>query len=104
MIDCQANVLDITPEQVAQLLLDKGGSDLGEVLQRRYVCDIESGDTSRWVLLRDTDGQVTLTAKEIDSDAIAGTHESETEVGDSRAPTPCWFQPWCRRGLGSLRW
>ena len=52
------------------------------MLQRRYAYDIEPGDASRWVRLRDTGSQVTLTVKEIDSDAIGGTRETETEVGD----------------------
>lgn len=82
VIEYEAKALDIEPEEVARLILDKGGSDLGEVLQRRYVYDIEPGDASRWVRLRDTGSQVTLTVKEIDSDAIGGTRETETEVGD----------------------
>lgn len=82
VIEYEAKVLGIDPEQVSRTILDKGGADLGEVLQRRYVYDIEPGDASRWVRLRDTGSQVTLTVKEIDSDAIGGTRETETEVGD----------------------
>jgi adenylate cyclase class 2 len=82
VIEYEAKVLDIDPAQVAKLILDKGGADLGEVLQRRYVYDIEPGDASRWVRLRDTGNDVTLTVKEIDSDAIGGTRETETAVGD----------------------
>ncbi|WP_304452100.1 class IV adenylate cyclase [Nocardiopsis sp. YSL2] len=81
-IEYEAKVLDIDVDQVARRILDKGGADLGEVLQRRYVYDIEPGDVSRWLRLRDTGRQVTLTVKEIDSDAIGGTRETETEVGD----------------------
>ena len=81
VIEYEAKVLGIEPKQVVRLILDKGGSDLGEVLQRRYVYDIEPGDASRWVRLRDTGSQVTLTVKEIDSDAIGGTRETETAVG-----------------------
>ncbi len=82
VIEYEAKVLDIDSERVARLILDKGGVDLGEVLQRRYVYDIEPRDESWWVRLRDTGSQVTLTVKEIDSDAIGGTRETETEVGD----------------------
>jgi adenylate cyclase class 2 len=82
VVEYEAKVLDIDVERVARLILDKGGADLGEVLQRRYVYDIEPGDASRWVRLRDTGSEVTLTVKEIDSDAIGGTRETETEVGD----------------------
>ena len=81
-IEYEAKVLDIDIEQVIQRILDKGGTDLGEVFQRRYVYDIDPDDSSRWVRLRDTGDQVTLTIKEIDSDAIGGTRETETTVGD----------------------
>ena len=81
-IEYEAKVLDIDPDRAARLILDKGGQSLGEVLQRRYVYDIEPGDASRWVRLRDTGSRVTLAVKEIDSDAIDGTRETETEVGD----------------------
>ena len=81
-IEYEAKVLDIDLDQVARRILEKGGTDLGEVLQRRYVYDIAPGDASRWVRLRDTGSQVTLTVKEIDSDAIGGTRETETVVGD----------------------
>ena len=81
-IEYEAKVLDIDIEQVIQRILDKGGTDLGEVFQRRYVYDIAPDDSSRWVRLRDTGDQVTLTIKEIDSDAIGGTRETETTVGD----------------------
>ncbi|MDE3724907.1 class IV adenylate cyclase [Nocardiopsis sp. N85] len=81
-IEYEAKVLDIDPDRVTRLILDKGGEDLGEVLQRRYVYDIEPEDASRWVRLRDTGGRVTLAVKEIGSDAIDGTRETETEVGD----------------------
>lgn len=82
VIEYEAKVLGIDVALVARRILDKGGTDLGEVLQRRYVYDIEPGDLSRWVRLRDTGSQVTLTVKEIDSDAIGGTRETETTVGD----------------------
>lgn len=82
VIEYEAKVLDIDVDWVSRLILDKGGADLGEKLQRRYVYDIEPGDSSRWVRLRDTGSQVTLTVKEIDSDTIGGTRETETEVGD----------------------
>lgn len=81
-IEYEAKVLDIDPEQLAQRIIDKGGTDLGQVLQRRYVYDIDPADASRWVRLRDTGTQATLCVKEIDSDAIGGTRETETVVGD----------------------
>lgn len=81
-IEYEAKVLGIDPDQLAQHLIDKGGTDLGQVLQRRYVYDIDPADPSRWMRLRDTGTQATLCVKEIGSDAIGGTRETETVVGD----------------------
>ncbi|GAB3507184.1 CYTH domain-containing protein [Amycolatopsis cihanbeyliensis] len=52
---------------------------------RRYVYDIAPGDDSKWIRLRDTDGESTLTVKEIVSDAIDGTQEIEVGVDDFAA-------------------
>ncbi|OOC54359.1 hypothetical protein NOSIN_11540 [Nocardiopsis sinuspersici] len=57
-IEYGAKVLDADAGQVARLILDKSGAEVGEVLQRRYVYDIEPGDASRWVRPRDTGNQV----------------------------------------------
>jgi hypothetical protein len=43
----------------------------------RYVYDIDSGDPSKWIRLRDTGAQVTLTVKEIEHDGIDGAVETE---------------------------
>ncbi|TDQ53291.1 class IV adenylate cyclase [Actinorugispora endophytica] len=81
-IEYEAKVLDVDPESTARRILDKGGSTVGEALQRRYVYDIDPADPSRWIRLRDNGEEVTLTVKEIDSDDIGGTRETETSVGD----------------------
>jgi adenylate cyclase, class 2 len=52
---------------------------------RRHVYDIVPGDMSRWIRLRDTGIETTLCVKEIRSDAIDGTLEVETAVGDFAA-------------------
>jgi adenylate cyclase, class 2 len=81
-IEHEAKVLDIDPDFTRQVILDKGGKLLGEKLMRRYVYDITPGDQSKWLRLRDTGSEVTLTVKEITSDAIDGTHETEVVVSD----------------------
>jgi adenylate cyclase, class 2 len=81
-IEHEAKVLDIDPDFTQQVILDKGGKLLGEKLMRRYVYDITPGDQSKWLRLRDTGSEVTLTVKEITSDAIDGTHETEVVVSD----------------------
>ncbi|RJQ83160.1 class IV adenylate cyclase [Amycolatopsis panacis] len=85
-IEHEAKVLDIDPEATAALILAKGGGQVGEPkLMRRYVYDIVPGDRSKWIRLRDTGNETTLCVKEITSDAIDGTHEIETAVGDLAA-------------------
>jgi hypothetical protein len=51
--------------------------------QSRY--DITPGDQSKWIRLRDADDEITLTVKQITSDAIDGTHEIEVSVDDFAA-------------------
>jgi adenylate cyclase class 2 len=68
--------------RVAGKILSLGGRGVGDRLMRRYVYDIEAGDQSRWIRLRDTGTAVTLTVKEIAHDGIDGTTETEVVVGD----------------------
>lgn len=85
-IEHEAKVLDIDLIETAALILAKGGEQVGETkLMRRYVYDIVPGDMSKWIRLRDTGTETTLCVKEITSDAIDGTHEVETVVGDFAA-------------------
>ncbi|MCP2259240.1 adenylate cyclase, class 2 [Streptoalloteichus tenebrarius] len=81
-IEHEAKILDIDPDAMERLILDKGGQKLGERFMRRYVYDLTPGDQSKWIRLRDTGDEVTLTVKEIASDAIDGTHETEVTVSD----------------------
>lgn len=76
----EARVLDIDPATVEQTILAKSGERLGEMTMRRYVYDIDPSDENRWIRLRDTGSEVTLTVKEITSDAIDGTLETEIVV------------------------
>lgn len=84
-IEHEAKILDIDPEAMRRLILDKGGQKLGERFMRRYVYDITPGDQSKWIRLRDTGDETTLTVKQITSDAIDGTHEIEVGVDDFAA-------------------
>ena len=84
-IEHEAKILDIDPAVTERLILDKGGQKLGERFMRRYVYDITPGDQSKWIRLRDTGDEITLTAKHITSDAIDGTHEIEVSVDDFAA-------------------
>lgn len=84
-IEHEAKILDIDPEATERLILDKGGQKLGERFMRRYVYDITPGDQSKWIRLRDTGDEITLTVKQITSDAIDGTHEIEVGVDNFAA-------------------
>jgi adenylate cyclase class 2 len=84
-IEHEAKILDIDPDAMQRLILDKGGQKLGERFMRRYVYDITPGDQSKWIRLRDTGDETTLTVKQITSDAIDGTHEIEVGVDDFAA-------------------
>lgn len=81
-IEHEAKILDIDPDTMERLILDKGGQKLGDRFMRRYVYDITPGDQTKWIRLRDTGDETTLTVKQITSDAIDGTHEIEVRVGD----------------------
>lgn len=85
-IEHEAKVLDIDPDSVTKRILEAGGEQAsGPRLMRRHVYDIMPGDMSKWIRLRDTGNEITLCVKEIKSDAIDGTHETETTVGDFTA-------------------
>jgi adenylate cyclase class 2 len=85
-IEHEAKVLDIDPGSVTKRILEAGGAQAGGPrLMRRHVYDIVPGDMSKWIRLRDTGSETTLCVKEIRSDAIDGTHETETTVGDFTA-------------------
>jgi len=81
-IEHEAKILDIDPAATEELILRRGGQKLGRKFMRRYVYDITPGDESKWIRLRDTGEETTLTVKEITSDAIDGTHEIEVGVDD----------------------
>jgi adenylate cyclase class 2 len=81
-IEFEAKVLDVEPDEVGAKILMLGGRRIGSRLMRRYVYDIKAGDESRWLRLRDTGAEVTLTVKEIAHDGIDGTTETEVVVGD----------------------
>jgi adenylate cyclase class 2 len=81
-IEFEAKVLDVEPDALADKILLLGGRRVGCRLMRRYVYDIEAGNESRWIRLRDSGTDVTLTVKEIAHDGIDGTTETEVVVGD----------------------
>ncbi|MFE9679713.1 class IV adenylate cyclase [Streptomyces sp. NPDC006259] len=78
----ETKALDIDPAEMARRIAAAGGTHVADRVMRRYVYDIAPGDPHRWIRLRDTGSEVTLCVKEITSDAVDGTRETETTVGD----------------------
>ncbi|MDA3623956.1 class IV adenylate cyclase [Saccharopolyspora sp. WRP15-2] len=84
-IEHEAKILDVDADILQKRILAEGGHKHGETLQRRYVYDIAPGDATRWIRLRDTGREITLTIKEILHDGIDGTQETEVAVDDFEA-------------------
>lgn len=85
-IEFEAKIIEIDPHQMEKRIKELGGEKVSDTtIMRRYVYDITPGDQSKWIRLRDTGKEITLTVKEIIHDGIDGTHEVETVVGDFEA-------------------
>jgi len=78
----EVKVLDVDPEKMSARIKEIGGTHVAERLMRRYVYDLRPREQGRWIRLRDTGSEVTLCVKEITSDAIDGTRETEVGVSD----------------------
>lgn len=81
-VEYEAKILDVDPTRAIRRVTAAGGELVGSALQRRYVYDIEPGDESRWIRLRDNGSNATLAVKHIRHDGIDGTDEIEVEVED----------------------
>lgn len=81
-VEFEAKVLGVEPVEMAGRIVAAGGRLVGDAWMRRYVYDIVPGDRSRWIRLRDSGSEITLTVKEIAHDGIDGTTEIEVTVGD----------------------
>ncbi|WP_327662791.1 MULTISPECIES: CYTH domain-containing protein [unclassified Streptomyces] len=80
-IEYEAKALDVDPAKIARLIVEAGGVQQSEPrLMRRYVYDTIPAVPGRWVRLRDTGSGVTLCVKQIATDAVDGTHETEVTV------------------------
>ncbi|MET9762074.1 CYTH domain-containing protein [Streptomyces sp. NPDC006372] len=80
-IEFEAKALDIDPAKIVRLITEAGGAcTAGTRLMRRYVYDTIPAIPGRWVRLRDTGSDVTLCVKQITTDAVDGTHETEVTV------------------------
>lgn len=81
----EGKILEINPSELEAKIISHGGKKIGETFMRRYVYDIVPGDKSKWIRLRDTGKEITLTIKEIHHDGIDGTEEIEITVDSFEA-------------------
>ncbi|GAA2255592.1 hypothetical protein GCM10010145_24700 [Streptomyces ruber] len=80
-IEYEAKALNIDPAKTARLIVEAGGIQQAEPrLMRRYVYDTIPAVPGRWVRLRDTGSGITLCVKQIATDTVDGTHETEVSV------------------------
>ncbi|RDG37311.1 class IV adenylate cyclase [Streptomyces corynorhini] len=82
VVEYEAKYLDVDTSAMAARIADAGGRHVADRLMRRYVYDTLPPAPGRWIRLRDDGAEVTLCVKEISSDAVDGTRETETAVGD----------------------
>ncbi len=79
----EVTILNIDEEMFIKRLLEHGAIKKNEFLQRRYTYDFNPVVPNKWIRLRTNGEKTTLTIKEIrDKNAIDGTMELETVVGD----------------------
>ncbi|MBZ6081326.1 CYTH domain-containing protein [Streptomyces olivaceus] len=81
-IEHEGKVLDIDPETIVAAIIKAGGAHVTDRMMRRFVYNTVPVTPTKWIRLRDDGEQVTLCVKEIVSDAIDGTRETEVVVSD----------------------
>ncbi|MGM5482076.1 MAG: class IV adenylate cyclase [Nanobdellota archaeon] len=81
-IEYEVKILDIDIKNVFSKLDSAAAKKKGEKIQRRYVYDFSPKSENSWIRLRTDGKKTTLTIKEIHSDKIDGTQETEIIVDD----------------------
>lgn len=81
MKEYETKVLDINQEEVEKKLADLGSERIHEVLQRRWVFDINP-EAHEWIRLRDDGIKTNITYKKKTGTGISETEEIEVEVDD----------------------
>lgn len=82
MIEYEARVLEINKEELEKKLKNLGAEKIADFDYRRRVYDFNPKEEERWIRLRTNGKKTTLTIKEIKSQEIDGTEETEIEVSD----------------------
>lgn len=79
-IECR--LLECDVKNILKKLNNAGAVFVGDWLQQRYCYDFAPVNPNSWIRLRTNGKETTLTIKEIASNAIDGTKESEIVVSD----------------------
>jgi adenylate cyclase class 2 len=82
MIEYEARVLEINKEELEKKLKNLGAEKIADFEYKRRVYDFNPKEEGRWIRLRTNGKKTTLTIKEIKSQEIDGTEETEIEVSD----------------------
>ncbi|MEV7541948.1 CYTH domain-containing protein [Streptomyces sp. NPDC089915] len=78
----EVKALEIDPADIAARIAKAGGTHITDRHMRRYVYDTIPPVPGKWVRLRDTGTAITLCVKEITSEQVDGTRETEVGVTD----------------------
>lgn len=78
----EARILEIEKQEFIKKIKDLGAIKVADYYQRRYIYDFNPAIKGKWIRLRDTGRETTLTIKEITKDTIDGTKELEIKVSD----------------------
>ena len=80
--EIEARLLECDTEKILAKLKQNNATFVGDWLQLRYCYDFNPVKKNSWIRLRTNGVETTLTIKEIQSNKIDGTKESEIAVSD----------------------
>ena len=80
--EIEARLLECDTEKILEKLKQNNATFVGDWLQLRYCYDFNPVKKNSWIRLRTNGIETTLTIKEIQSNKIDGTKESEIAVSD----------------------
>ncbi len=80
--EIEARLLECDTQSILTKLKENNATFVGDWLQLRYCYDFNPVRKNSWIRLRTNGIETTLTIKEIQSDKIDGTKESEIVVSD----------------------
>ncbi|MBP3464296.1 MAG: CYTH domain-containing protein [Clostridia bacterium] len=82
MVEYEARVLEIDKEKLEEKLISLGAQKIADFDYKRRVYNFNPSTDKKWIRLRTDGNKTTLTIKEVKSQEIDGTEESEILVSD----------------------